>query len=118
MWQNKNKKIQEVSEMAVEHISNADFDNKVLKGRGITIVDFFADWCGPCKMLAPVVEELAAAHPEAHFYKVNVDEEAALALKYQIMSIPTLVLMDQGVFIKRVSGVQQTGDLKKFAGLE
>ena len=70
-------------------------------------------------MQSPILDAFAAEMGgKVKIGKVNVDEEAALALKYQIMSIPTLVLMDQGVFIKRVSGVQQTGDLKKFAGLE
>ena len=81
------------------------------------LLDFWADWCGPCKMQAPILDALAEEMDgKIKVGKVNVDEEAALALKYQVMSIPTMVLMDQGVFVKRVSGVQQLEDLRTFVG--
>ena len=81
------------------------------------VCDFWADWCGPCKMQAPILDALAEEMDgKIKVGKVNVDEEAALALKYQVMSIPTMVLMDQGVFVKRVSGVQQLEDLRAFVG--
>ena len=71
------------------------------------VLDFWADWCGPCQIQTPVIEELAKElDGKVKFAKVNVDEEAALALKYQIMSIPTLVVMNYGLFQTRAVGVQ------------
>ena len=105
--------------MEIVTVTNDNFEEEVLASKVPVIVDFWADWCMPCKMQSPILDAFAAEMGDkVKIGKVNVDEEAALALKYQIMSIPTLVLMDQGVFINRVSGVQQAGDLKKFAGLE
>ncbi len=105
--------------MEIVTVTNDNFEEEVLASKVPVILDLWADWCMPCKMQSPILDAFAAEMGDkVKIGKVNVDEEAALALKYQIMSIPTLVLMDQGVFIKRVSGVQQAGDLKKFAGLE
>ena len=103
--------------MEIVTVTNDNFEEEVLASKVPVILDFWADWCMPCKMQSPILDAFAAEMGDkVKIGKVNVDEEAALALKYQIMSIPTLVLMDQGVFIKRVSGVQQAGDLKKFSG--
>lgn len=78
----------------VVKITNDNFEEEVLKSDKPVLLDFWADWCGPCKMMSPVVEELAdELEGQVKVGKVNVDEEAALALKYQIMSIPTLVVM-------------------------
>lgn len=83
----------------VVKITNDNFEEEVLKSDKPVLLDFWADWCGPCKMMSPVVEELAdELEGQVKVGKVNVDEEAALALKYQIMSIPTLVVMKKGVF--------------------
>ncbi len=95
-------------------ITNDNFEEEVLACDVPVLLDFWADWCMPCKMQAPILDAFAEEMGDRlKVGKVNVDEEAALALKYQIMSIPTLVLMKKGVFEKRVSGVQQTEDLKK-----
>ena len=76
----------------VVKITNDNFEEEVLKSDKPVLLDFWADWCGPCKMMSPVVEELAdELEGQVKVGKVNVDEEAALPLKYQIMSIPTLV---------------------------
>ena len=84
-----------------------NFETEVLKAEKPVLVDFYADWCGPCKMMSPVVDELAdELEGRVKVGKVNVDEEAALALKYQIMSIPTLVVMKNGVFQNKAIGVQ------------
>lgn len=102
--------------MEIVTVTNENFEQEVLASKTPVILDFWADWCMPCKMQSPILNSFAQEMgDQVKVGKVNVDEEAALALKYQIMSIPTLVLMDQGVFIRRVSGVQQVEDLKKFA---
>ena len=88
----------------VVKITNDNFEEEVLKSDKPVLLDFWADWCGPCKMMSPVVEELAdELEGQVKVGKVNVDEEAALALKYQIMSIPTLVVMKKGVLRERAS---------------
>ena len=82
----------------VVKITNDNFEEEVLKSDKPVLLDFWADWCGPCKMMSPVVEELAdELEGQVKVGKVNVDEEAALAIKYQIMSIPTRVVMKKGV---------------------
>lgn len=102
--------------MGIVTITNDNFESEVLASEVPVILDFWADWCGPCKMQAPILDAFAdEMGDKVKVGKVNVDEEAALALKYQIMSIPTLILMDKGAFVKRVSGVQQTEQLRAFA---
>ena len=89
------------------HLTDDSFDTDVLKADGAILVDFWAEWCAPCKMQSPVIEALAEElEGKVIFGKVNVDEEAALALKYQIMSIPTLVVMKYGLFQNRAVGLQ------------
>ncbi len=101
--------------MDIVTITNDNFEDEVLASKVPVILDFWADWCMPCKMQSPILDAFAEEMGDkVKVGKVNVDEEAALALKYQIMSIPTLILMDKGVFVKRVSGVQQAEELKKF----
>lgn len=99
-------------------ITNDNFEEEVLASDVPVVLDFWADWCMPCKMQSPILDAFAEEMDgKVKVGKVNVDEEAALALKYQIMSIPTLILMDKGVFVRRVSGVQQADELKKFAAV-
>ena len=93
--------------MAVVTVTNNNFEEEVLACKIPVVLDFWADWCSPCQIQAPVIEELAKElDGKVKFAKVNVDEEAALALKYQIMSIPTLAVMNYGLFQTRAVGVQ------------
>ena len=92
--------------MATKTLTTENFQAAV-DAEGILFVDFWAEWCEPCKMQSTVIEELAAElDGKVKFGKVNVDEEASLALNYQIMSIPTLVVMHYGLFQGKAIGVQ------------
>ena len=87
------------------HFSKEGFD-KALAQSGLMMVDFWADWCGPCKMLAPVIEDLAGQYEgRALVGKVNVDEEPELAMRYGVMSIPTVIFFKDGKEIDRKVGV-------------
>ena len=90
-----------------EQITAADFEQKVLKADKPVLVDFFATWCGPCKMMAPTIEEVAAEKAgQAYVYKLDVDEAQQVAANYGIMSIPTLILFVNGEAKKKVIGAQ------------
>ena len=92
--------------MAVTIINRDNFEEKVLKSDRPVILDLWASWCGPCKMLAPVVEELSEAPPEVLVGKVNVDEEPELASKFDVMSIPTLLVFEDGELVNRAVGAR------------
>jgi len=77
-------------------ITKDNFEAEVLKEQGTVLIDFWASWCGPCRMLSPIVDEVAAAHPEVKVGKINVDEQQELAQQYGIMSIPTLIVFKNG----------------------
>ena len=88
-------------------ITSAEFDAKVLKAEGKVLVDFFATWCGPCKMLAPVLDQASAEIADkGAIYKVDVDASSDIANKYQIMSVPTLILFENGEPVKQIMGAQ------------
>jgi len=84
--------------------SQTSFKADVLDKKGIVFVDFYADWCGPCKMTGPILEQLADEHKEITFYKVNVDENNDLASQYSVFSIPTFVIFKDGQVVSQFSG--------------
>ena len=91
--------------MAEIKITNENFDNEVISSPIPVLIDFFADWCGPCRMLAPVIEEIAKEYEgKVKVGKINVDEEGALANAFNIVSIPTVVLMKDGKIAKTSVG--------------
>lgn len=95
----------------MEHILNKDnFDEVVLQSKEPVLVDFWASWCGPCMMLAPIVEELSKNHKVG---KVNVDEEMELAHKYNIMTIPALLVFKDGKLVNQSVGYQELESLEK-----
>ena len=92
--------------MAVIQITEDNFDEIVMKSEKPVLIDFYADWCGPCKMLSPIVEQISEEYADTYLVgKVNVDEQPGLALKYQVMSIPMLVTMNLGMFAAKSIGV-------------
>ena len=92
--------------MAVFSLTKDTFDSEVLKSSGTVFVDFWASWCGPCRMTAPFVEEASAERPDVKFFKVNVDDEPDLATMFNIMSIPTLMVFKDGKSVKREMGAK------------
>lgn len=100
------------------HITSADFDEVVLNSNKPVIVDFFADWCGPCKALSPLLETIANEYKDKIlFVKVNVDEETDIAQEFSVMSIPTLVLIENGDEKDRIVGLTSKDHIISTFGL-
>ena len=92
--------------MAVLTITKENFEEEVLKSDKPVLFDFWATWCGPCRMVGPVIEQIAAEHPEIKVGKINVDEQNELAGAFRVMSIPTLVAVKDGKVVNQTVGVQ------------
>jgi len=101
--------------MGVSKVSDADFETQVLKSAEPVVVDFCAEWCGPCRMIAPALEEIAGSMGgKVKIVKLNVDENPATAAKYGIMSIPTLMLFKNGELASRQVGAAPKQKLEQW----
>ena len=92
--------------MSAININKNNFQNEIMNSEKTVLLDFWAPWCAPCRMLAPVVEEIASERADIKVGKINIDERSELANKFGIMSIPTLAVMKNGKIIQQVSGVR------------
>ena len=102
--------------MSAIHINNQNFKNEVLHSDKPVLLDFWAPWCGPCRMVVPIVDELAAEHPEFKIVKVNIDEEPELAMQFNVVSIPTLMVMKNGQIVEQSVGARPKNKILAMLG--
>ena len=91
--------------MAVVNVTKDNFEEEILKAEQTVLVDFWAGWCGPCKMLGPIVDQVAQEHPEIKVCKIDIDEQTELAVQYKVMNIPTLLVFKNGEVSNQSVGV-------------
>lgn len=99
------------------HVGDNDFVNEVENYKGVALVDFWATWCGPCKMISPIIEGLATEIPEVKFAKVEVDENPQISSRYRITSIPTLIIFKDGVVVDTIVGFRPKHEIEKMIRL-
>ena len=92
--------------MAIHYINNHNFEQEVMNSKETVLVDFFAAWCGPCKMLCPTLDQIAEERPDVKICKIDVDQEPELAARYGVMSIPTLMVVKNGCITEQALGAQ------------
>lgn len=90
--------------MSVTQVDSKQFNSEVVSAKGVVFVDFYAPWCGPCKMTSPVIDQLAQEYQQVKFVKINVDENGDLATQYSIFSIPTFVIFKNGQIVAQFAG--------------
>lgn len=117
--ENEEKKLEENQEeekMNILKLGKENFEAEVLNSKQTVLVDFYADWCGPCKMMSPVVEAIAKENPEIKVGKINIDEEEELAIQYQVMSIPTFMIVKNGEVVEKIVGAVDKSVLEEAIG--
>ena len=92
--------------MSAININKNNFQNEIMDSEKTVLLDFWASWCAPCRMVVPIIEEIAGERPDIKVGKINVDEQSELASEFGIMSIPTLVVMKNGKIVQQVSGAR------------
>lgn len=97
----------------MEIITSEQFEERVLKNKKFVIVDFFANWCGPCKMLMPVLEEIDQEYDQVDIVKVNIDQDEELAKKFGVLSIPTLIFFSNGEEVEKTIGYRQKSQIEE-----
>jgi thioredoxin 1 len=102
--------------MSIVTLTKENFANEVLKSDKPVLIDFWAAWCGPCRMVSPVIDEIAGEVKDAKVGKVNVDEQPQLAAQFGVMSIPTIVVMKDGKVVRQAVGVRPKSEILKMLG--
>lgn len=100
--------------MSIVHVTKDSFQTEVLESEKPVLLDFWATWCGPCKMIAPILEEIAEERDDVKICKIDVDQEAELSLTYKIMSIPTLMLVKDGNVVAQTVGAMPKEEILDF----
>lgn len=98
--------------MSVMEINQKNFQKEVMESEKTVLLDFWAPWCGPCRMLSPIVDEIAEENPHIKVCKVNVDEEQALAMQFQVVSIPSLFVLKEGKVVANSMGVKPKAQIE------
>ena len=102
--------------MSAMHIHNHNFHEEVINSEKPVLLDFWAPWCGPCRMVGPIIDEIAAEHPEYKVVKINVDEEVELASRYGVVSIPSLMVMKNGQIVNQSVGARPKNQILAMMG--
>ena len=96
----------------ITNITKENFDKEVMQAEGTVLIDFWAAWCGPCRMIAPAVEKIAEERPDVKVCKVNIDDEQELAIKYGVMSIPSLMVVKNGEIVNTAVGLRPKEEIE------
>jgi thioredoxin 1 len=105
------KQNKEDKKMSVKNITKENFENEVVKSEKVVLLDFFATWCGPCRMVSPIIDEIAEENDHIVVGKVDVDAQSELASQFQVYSIPTLVVMKDGKVLAQESGAKSKAQI-------
>ena len=96
----------------ITNVTKENFDKEVMQAEGTVLIDFWAAWCGPCRMIAPAVEKIAEEHPDVKVCKINIDDEQELAIRHGVMSIPTLMVVKNGEIVNTAIGLRPKEEIE------